>query len=710
MPQKEYAKAYKQGKKAYYAMTLRGQAPYLPALEKLLEGKNIVSYENLGTVEIPLDQIVGTYYTGRQPSFSCDFQPLMPEDTEFASKWIALCRQHLQDGIRDPIKAREYMNRFYVVEGHKRVSVLKHFGAAAIRGEVIRLIPEPEDTVESRIYSEFLPFYRITGVNFVWFSREGGFQALLQATDSAGMAAESDSDATTEPASVPGDPPVSDTVHRSTSTELTSTASTPTKPASTASIPSNLSNPSAFAAWDENASSRIPTYATWSTAKRAAFRSFYVTFERAFEDCAEPLMKLTPGDAMLIYLKIFGYAESLDKTQPTIRTELSRIWNEIINWETGSTIQLVLKPDTSTTVLKAPRFLSRPTQIRAAFIHFKTAATSSWVYAHELGRKDLEAALEGRIETICLDGADDEASIARAFEAAIADNSDLIFTTSPRLLKASVKAAVDHPHIRILNCSLNTAHPSIRTYYARMYEAKFLMGVIAGCLTPDGNIGYIADYPIYGITANINAFALGAKMVNPRAKVYVEWSKKVNTKGEESRTRLYRSGISYISDQDMISADDSVSRHVGLYRSDGQTLDNTALSIWRWGRLYIKIVQNYLNGGWKHNAPDTSAINYWWGMESGVIDLICSRSLPSGTARLVGLLKDAIRNGSFLPFSGFIQTQTGETLDYQSRAISPEELITMDWLADNVVGSLPEYDELLPEAQVLVQLQGIRKA
>lgn len=63
---------------------------------------------------------------------------------------------------------------------------------------------------------------------------------------------------------------------------------------------------------------------------------------------------------------------------------------------------------------------------------------------------------------------------------------------------------------------MNTSHPTIRTYYARMYEGKFLMGVIAGCLTPDNKIGYIADYPIYGCTANINAFALGAKMVNPR--------------------------------------------------------------------------------------------------------------------------------------------------------------------------------------------------
>src|SRR5699024_10112368 len=109
----------------------------------------------------------------------------------------------------------------------------------------------------------------------------------------------------------------------------------------------------------------------------------------------------------------------------------------------------------------------------------------------------------------CLDGADTEERADQSLETLISEKPDLIFTTSPRLLNASLKAALSHPEIKILNCSLNTSHPTIRTYYARMYEGKFLMGVIAGCLTPDNKIGYIADYPIYGCTANINAFALG---------------------------------------------------------------------------------------------------------------------------------------------------------------------------------------------------------
>ena len=88
--------------------------------------------------------------------------------------------------------------------------------------------------------------------------------------------------------------------------------------------------------------------------------------------------------------------------------------------------------------------------------------------------------------------------------------------------------------MKVLNCSVFTPHPYLRTYYARMYEAKFLTGLIAGCLARGtGEIGYIADYPIYGMLANINAFALGARTVNPQVKIYLEWSKRKGAGAEE---------------------------------------------------------------------------------------------------------------------------------------------------------------------------------
>ncbi|HJA47860.1 MAG TPA: BMP family ABC transporter substrate-binding protein [Candidatus Agathobaculum intestinipullorum] len=626
----EYRKACRLGRRSYRASLSRGESPFLPVLEQILQHTPIASQQQLGLVEIPLEQIVGTYYAGRQPTFTHDFLPLMGEKTEFAQKWSALCDAHLSSGIRDPIKAYEFMNRFYVVEGHKRVSVLRHFGAVSVHGTVTRILPVPDDSEESRIYTRFLHFYALTGVNYLWFSRESGFDDLLAY------------------------------VH-------------PTD---------------AGATWDEQ--------------ERRDFRGFYTAFRRAFEERATDKLTLTVGDALLVYAQIYDYADSLEKTTATLRGELASLWDEVCNRDMDASIHLVLKPTD-----RRPLFpVLSSSHLRIAFIHVGKAQTSSWVYAHELGRHDLEAAFDGQVETICLDGADTDEAAQQALTAAVCDRSDLIFTTSPRLLQPSVQAALANPKIAVLNCSLNTAHPSIRTYYARMYEGKFLMGAIAGSLTPDDRIGYIADYPIYGITANINAFALGARLVNPRAQVYLEWSKTIRS---DYRDRLSRAGISYISDQDMIASGASLPHYVGLYHADGDNLSNLALSLCRWGQLYERIVRSYLNGSWNSDRVGTHAINYWWGMDSGVIDLICSRSLPEGTQRLMQLLKQGVSAGAFHPFSGRIRSQSGEIHDYQSRAITPQELITMDWLADNVIGSLPPFDELLPEAQALTRTQGIRK-
>ncbi|MBR1994130.1 MAG: BMP family ABC transporter substrate-binding protein, partial [Alistipes sp.] len=77
---------------------------------------------------------------------------------------------------------------------------------------------------------------------------------------------------------------------------------------------------------------------------------------------------------------------------------------------------------------------------------------------------------------------------------------------------------------KFLNCSMNAPYSSLRTYYSRIYEAKFITGAIAGAVAKNNNIGYIGSYPIFGVAASINAFALGAQMTNPQAKIHLRWS------------------------------------------------------------------------------------------------------------------------------------------------------------------------------------------
>ena len=174
----DYKSALRAGQRAYRARIARGQSPYLAVLDDVLKGVDIVAQEPLGLVEIPAESIVGTKTSGRHTAFAPNFMPLLEPDTEFAVKWSNLCDAHLEEGIHTPIIAFEYMNRFYVQEGNKRVSVLKYYGAVKIPGTVTRLIPARTEDLENKIYYEFLDFYKLSKVNYVHFSKLGGYNKL----------------------------------------------------------------------------------------------------------------------------------------------------------------------------------------------------------------------------------------------------------------------------------------------------------------------------------------------------------------------------------------------------------------------------------------------------------------------------------------------------------------------------------------------------
>ena len=117
------------------------------------------------------------------------------------------------------------------------------------------------------------------------------------------------------------------------------------------------------------------------------------------------------------------------------------------------------------------------------FIHHGTIHSSGWTYAHDLGRLYLEDCMAGTITTAVYDGAAPGKNCMEVIEQAVSDGCQVIFTTSPRFLDSSIRACIRYPGIKILNCSLNTYSGHLRTYYGRLYEAKFLVGMLAGILS-----------------------------------------------------------------------------------------------------------------------------------------------------------------------------------------------------------------------------------
>lgn len=181
----EYRKARQMGLKEAKRSQSRGCSPYLPVLDEILAVETTCGEVDLGLVEIPIELIVGTRSAGRSKAFSHSFLPLMEEDSEFCHKWTSLCKAHMDAGITDPIKVYEYMHTFYVVEGHKRVSVLRWFGAVSIPAEVTRILPAKDGSKASNIYYEFVDFYQLSKINYLWFSGTGRFARLQQAVGKA---------------------------------------------------------------------------------------------------------------------------------------------------------------------------------------------------------------------------------------------------------------------------------------------------------------------------------------------------------------------------------------------------------------------------------------------------------------------------------------------------------------------------------------------
>lgn len=442
----------------------------------------------------------------------------------------------------------------------------------------------------------------------------------------------------------------------------------------------------------------------WSEDECMDFSSFHVAFYKAFKETGGLKLDITTGDALLFYLSLYPYEEAKEMISSEIKSNLEKIWSEIVLLGSDNSVELLMNPTEETGIMNSVlnKFISTK-QKRVAFVYDKNPSTSNWTYGHELGRLHLEDVMGDLICTESFIISDIEEAETK-LEEICNQGFDIIFTITPTLIKASLVVAASHPDVKILNCALNSSHTTVRTYYTRMYEAKFLTGMIAGIMCNNNKIGYIADYPIYGAAANVNAFALGAKMTNPDAKIYLTWS---SVKNFNINAYYKENEITCISTQDMITPD-TKDRQYGLYLETDATPNNLAVSISHWGAFYEELINSIFRGSWKvEESGESKALNYWWGFSAGVIDVIYSSHLPVDTKKLINIVKHDISHGVFHPFTGPITDQNGTIRCEETDIIKPEDIITMDWLVDNVVGEIPTIDSLEDTAQTVVELRGV---
>jgi len=600
----------------------KGETGYLAVLEDKLRGVETVGEINLGTHEIPIKKIVGTYTAARSTAFAGNFMPLLDEGTEFASKWMALYNHHIKDGISDPIKVYEYVNRFYVLEGNKRVSVLNHVGAYSIRANVIRLVPKRDaKNREIEIYYEFLDYdQKIFAFSDMWFSKRGAFTKLI-------------ADARRYASKVP-----------------------------------ELAN-------------RRPH--EW-------LPQVYKDFSRQYHAAGFSGLKLTTGDAFIEYIKIYGfpYGESYDKIGQKVRNCEAQF--KLASGQSRSKVIENADIARAGGLKIITRIASR--KARAVFVYRSPLDKSPRTRAHERGRIMAEKFFNGRVKTeavFSVDEKDAHKQLRKIAETA----PDIIFTVNSRFGHASLQTSLESSDVLVFNCNHTQPGTRLNTYYCKLYELTFMMGILAGAYTKSNNLGFIMQpKSIHGSTYGINAFALGARLVNHNVRVLRGVMETEYSSEDDRRLRAYLAakGADVVFSQYPNEDPFWMNRFDNLYGMlcsvlpNGSVADFLATSAWNWEVVYTKILGDYLDGTFdilKHS--DAGNLNFWLGLSAGATDVyMADIVLGPHTSRLGRIFKDLITKTSLHPFFGPIRDTDGKIRVEKGDIPSLLDIQNMRWLCD----------------------------
>nr|WP_303243920.1 BMP family ABC transporter substrate-binding protein [uncultured Cellulosilyticum sp.] len=629
-----YEQAYKNGKTVWNQKVSEGESGYLPALDGMIQPNDIAAEYPLGLIDIPIDKIIGTYTHSRSISFTANFLPIMPIKTEFASKWMHLYHYHIEQGIADPIKVYEYLNRFFVVEGNKRVSVLKYLKGTTISGQVIRLIPKrnPESKINN-IYYEFMDFYKASRINSIWVSEEGSFDELLKY----------------------------------------------------------------FKAYPFNEELEVEEKG------KVFLANLYRPFRQIYHEQGGTKLNITTGDAFLTFLKVYGLPEEItpEKHKANIKSIIEELQGTVSNAVSVET-EAIEVPRKKLRLSNLTDFMTPKKILKIAFVYAKSSENSGWAYSHELGRLHIDNVFKGQITTEKVCNVPEDERAFESFKTLAEAGYDLVFATSPTFLAPALKAAIEFPHVKFFNCATTHSYKSLTLYYGRIHEPRYLLGMIAGSMTKNNVIGYVAPYPISEVISSINAFTLGARAVNPYVTVKALWTNRWDNPegGKCIAEKLLNMGADIISNEDLPIPGD-VSKGYGVYKIDEITHEKThyAMAIWNWGVFYESVIQNILNGTWHTLYEDSEGrtINFWQGMNNGIVDLLYSnRNINAPMKYLIENVKKAITRNEFNIFEGPIYNQNKQLKVKRNVSLDYDDIVHMDWLVDGVEGEIPDIKSLIP--------------
>ena len=337
---------------------------------------------------------------------------------------------------------------------------------------------------------------------------------------------------------------------------------------------------------------------------------------------------------------------------------------------------------------------AQPTKgpLKAAFVYVAPLTDTGWVRQHEEGRKAMQAALGARVQSSFVENVPEGPDAERVIRDLAAQGNHIIFTPSFGYMEPTLKVAKEFPHVRFESITGYKRADNVATANARFYEGRYLAGIAAGRATKTNTLGYAAGFPIPEVLQGINAFALGALSVNPKAQVKVVW---LNAwfdppKEREAANSLFNQGVDVVafhtgSSAIMAAAQERGQMAIG-YHSDMRKVgpDAQLLTVsHHWGNYYTARAKAVLDGTWK-------SADLWGGVAAGMVRVEgFGPKLPKAVQDEVLARQADIAAGKLHPFTGAITDNQGRPVQKAGEVMSDAKILGMNFLVQGVQGSLP---------------------
>jgi len=324
-------------------------------------------------------------------------------------------------------------------------------------------------------------------------------------------------------------------------------------------------------------------------------------------------------------------------------------------------------------------------KIGVVYVSNPDTETSGWSYSHAQGIQEMQRniglANDRIMHIVNLDDIDKE-SIENALRNLIANGANLIIATTWGYMEACEKLSKEFPNIIFAHASGNRLNgTNFTNYFGRVYQARYLAGLIAGMKTKSGKIGYVAAMGKDNseVSGGLDAFAIGVERVNPNARVYVKvthvW---FDPMGEANAARqLIASGCDVIAQHcdtanPQIEAEKAHVFGIGYHSDMRAEAPHSVLTsvIWKWGNYYTELVNNIISGKFVPEA-------YFGSLKDGVVDIAgLNQNIPwdAQTMRMLQEERQRIISGDFDVFDGVLETNTGEQTGKADAGLSDEEI------------------------------------